>query len=161
MFCDIVLSSTVFYDNYLWLPSLSTMYYLPVLLPSCNVVYIFVLACCSTVGFTLPTLGPGQTNNIDYILDNLLTELPSIVNQNNPVLLVQYVTSILNFLNDQSAAGVGNVAVRAALRDVIATSLSGLPLRNIYFIQQMSNAIELLAVSYIHVGQIQNMQFLC
>ncbi|KAH3864153.1 hypothetical protein DPMN_027168 [Dreissena polymorpha] len=98
-----------------------------------------------TVSFAHPTLAANQANNVDFIRDHMISTLPTIVNQNNPVLLVQYCTAALSFLNDQSQQGVSSNEIRMALREVVAHSLSGLPLGNIYTVQQMSNAIEYLA----------------
>ena len=77
------------------------------------------------------------------MLDNMRT----IVRQNNPPLLLQYCMSVLSYLNDQSENNVGTLAERMAVRDVIITSLSGLPITSIYNIQQMATAIEYLVVS--------------
>ncbi|XP_052761742.1 polycystin-1-like isoform X2 [Mya arenaria] len=98
-----------------------------------------------TVSFTQPTLTGNQTNKVHYIRDHMVDKLGTIINQNNPQLLVQYCTAMLNFLNDQSELGVGTSEVRMALREVIATTISGLPLANIHFVKQVSYAIELLA----------------
>jgi hypothetical protein len=100
-----------------------------------------------TVSFVAPTLSSSQAHKTDYIVDQMLSNMKTIVRQNNPPLLLQYCMSVLSYLNDQSENNVGTLAQRMAIRDVIMNSLSGLPLTSIYNIQQMATAIEYLVVS--------------
>ncbi|XP_060598141.1 polycystin-1-like isoform X3 [Ruditapes philippinarum] len=97
-----------------------------------------------TVSFVAPTLSSSQAHKTDYIVDQMLSNMKTIVRQNNPPLLLQYCMSVLSYLNDQSENNVGTLAQRMAIRDVIMNSLSGLPLTSIYNIQQMATAIEYL-----------------
>lgn len=78
----------------------------------------------------------------------MILNMKTIVNQNNPVLLVEYCNAVLSYLNIQSEGNVSTIEKRMAVRDVIAKSLAGLPRASIHSIQQLSAAIKYLTVYY-------------
>lgn len=87
-----------------------------------------------------------QNDTVDFIVDQMVLNMRTIVNQNNPVLLVQYCTAVLSYLNIQSGNNVSTIEKRMAIREVIAKSLAGLPRSSIHSIQQLSSAIKYLTV---------------
>ncbi|KAK3612214.1 hypothetical protein CHS0354_039486 [Potamilus streckersoni] len=98
------------------------------------------------LSFRSPSLSPGQTK-LDYLVDNMKTQLLDIVNQNNPSLLVQYIISTLMVLNDLSASANTtdtNLTTRAAIRDLVTVAITGLPIDSVSEIQQLAFAFKLL-----------------
>jgi len=100
----------------------------------------------SNLTFTPVILSGTQNDTVDFILDQMVSNMRTIVNQNNPILLVQYCTAVLSYLNIQSENDVGTLEKRMAIRQVIAVSLGGLPRVSIHSIQQLSSAIKYLTV---------------
>lgn len=111
-----------------------------------NLILYFVVFSSSTVTFNTVSLTGTQNDSVDFIVDKMVLNMRTIVNQNNPVLLVQYCTAVLNYLNIQSSNNISTIEKRMAVREVIAKSLAGLPRASIHSIQQLSSAIKYLTV---------------
>ena len=85
---------------------------------------------------------------VDFLVDHINNNMLSVAQKNNPMLLIEYLISILNLLNEESrtATDTSELAKRIAVRDLVTKFLKGLPMTTPYDIQQTASAFQYLTV---------------